>query len=52
LFLALTDPAPRDLLQRCLVIFQHLMEAIDISEAHESGNVGDTTIDLVWVTLK
>jgi len=28
------------------------MDAIDISEAHESGNVGDTTIDLVWVTLK
>jgi len=26
--------------------------AIDISEVHESGNVGDTTIDLVWVTLK
>jgi quercetin dioxygenase-like cupin family protein len=28
------------------------MDAIDLSEAHESGNVGDTTIDLVWVTLK
>ena len=28
------------------------MDAIDISEQHESGNVGDTTIDLVWVTLK
>ena len=28
------------------------MEAIDMSEEHESGNVGDTTIDLVWVTLK
>ena len=28
------------------------MEAIDINEEHESGNVGDTTIDLVWVTLK
>ena len=28
------------------------MEAIDIGEEHESGNVGDTTIDLVWVTLK
>jgi len=28
------------------------MEAIDLSEEHESGNVGDTTIDLVWVTLK
>ncbi len=28
------------------------MEAIDISEEHESGNVGDTTIDLVWITLK
>lgn len=28
------------------------MDAIDISEGHESGNVGETTIDLVWVTLK
>jgi hypothetical protein len=28
------------------------MDAIDISEEHESGNVGDTTIDLVWITLK
>ena len=28
------------------------MDAIDLSEEHESGNVGDTTIDLVWVTLK
>ena len=28
------------------------MDAIDISEEHESGNVGETTIDLVWVTLK
>ncbi|MDA0994811.1 MAG: hypothetical protein O3A13_14420 [Proteobacteria bacterium] len=28
------------------------MEAIDISEEHESGNVGEMTIDLVWVTLK
>jgi len=28
------------------------MEAIDISEEHESGNTGDTTIDLVWITLK
>jgi len=28
------------------------MNAIDLSEGHESGNVGDTTIDLVWVTLK
>ncbi len=28
------------------------MEAVDISEEHESGNVGDTTIDLVWITLK
>jgi hypothetical protein len=27
-------------------------DAIDISEEHESGNVGETTIDLVWVTLK
>ena len=28
------------------------MKAIDIGEEHESGNTGDTTIDLVWVTLK
>jgi quercetin dioxygenase-like cupin family protein len=28
------------------------MDAIDLSEQHESGNAGDTTIDLVWVTLK
>ena len=28
------------------------MDAIDISEGHESGNVGDTTIDLIWVTIK
>lgn len=28
------------------------MEAVDISEKHESGNTGDTTIDLVWITLK
>lgn len=28
------------------------MDAIDISEQHESGNVGESTIDLVWVTLK
>ena len=26
--------------------------AVDISEGHESGNTGDTTIDLVWITLK
>ncbi len=28
------------------------MEAVDMSEGHESGNTGDTTIDLVWITLK
>ena len=28
------------------------MDAIDLSEAHEMGNTGDTTIDLVLVTLK
>jgi len=28
------------------------MEAVDLSEGHESGNTGDTTIDLVWITLK
>ena len=28
------------------------MDAIDISEGHESGNTGDTTIDLIWITLK
>jgi quercetin dioxygenase-like cupin family protein len=28
------------------------MPAIDISEGHESGNVGQHPIDLIWVTLK
>lgn len=28
------------------------MDAIDQSVGHESGNTGDTTIDLVWITLK
>jgi hypothetical protein len=28
------------------------MEAIPLSEGHESGNIGDTPIDLIWVTLK
>ena len=28
------------------------MDAVDLSEGHESGNTGDTTIDLIWVTLK
>ena len=28
------------------------MPTIDISEGHESGNVGKNPIDLVWVTLK
>jgi quercetin dioxygenase-like cupin family protein len=28
------------------------MPAIDISEGHESGNVGKEPIDLIWVTLK
>jgi len=28
------------------------MDAVDLSEGHESGNTGDTTIDLVWITLK
>ena len=28
------------------------MDAIDLSEEHESGNTGDTTIDLIWITLK
>jgi hypothetical protein len=28
------------------------MPAIDISEGHESGNIGRTPIDLIWVTLK
>jgi quercetin dioxygenase-like cupin family protein len=27
-------------------------DPIDISQKHESGNVGKTTIDLIWVTLK
>jgi hypothetical protein len=28
------------------------MSTIDISEGHESGNIGKEPIDLVWVTLK
>ena len=28
------------------------MDAIPLSEEHESGNIGNTTIDLVWITLK
>jgi len=28
------------------------MPTIDISEGHESGNIGKQPIDLVWVTLK
>ena len=28
------------------------LDAIDLSEEHDSGNVGDTTIDLIWITLK
>ena len=28
------------------------MNAVDLSEEHESGNTGDTTIDLIWITLK
>ena len=28
------------------------MDAVDLSEQHESGNTGNTTIELIWVTLK
>jgi hypothetical protein len=28
------------------------MPTIDISEGHESGNVGPQPIDLIWITLK
>ena len=28
------------------------MDAIPLSAGHEFGNTGDTTIDLVWITLK
>jgi len=28
------------------------MDVVDLSVGHESGNTGDTTIDLIWVTLK
>ena len=28
------------------------MDAVDLSEEHEFGNTGDTTIDLIWITLK
>ena len=28
------------------------MDAIPLSEQHNSGNTGDTTIELIWITLK
>jgi len=28
------------------------MPTIDLSEGHESGNIGAKPIDLIWVTLK
>jgi len=28
------------------------MDPVDLSVGHESGNTGDTTIDLIWVTFK
>jgi len=28
------------------------MDAVPLSEGHQSGNTGSTTIDLIWVTLK
>ncbi len=28
------------------------MEAVELSEQHNSGNNGDTTIELIWITLK
>ena len=28
------------------------MEKIDLSQDHESGNTGDTPIELLWITLK
>ena len=28
------------------------MDEVSLDVAHESGNTGDTTIDLIWVTLK
>ncbi len=28
------------------------MDPVDLSVGHESGNTGDTTIDLIWITLK
>ncbi len=28
------------------------MEAIALSEDHESGNTGDSAIELLWITLK
>ena len=28
------------------------MDAIELDAGHESGNTGDTLIDLVWITLK
>ncbi len=28
------------------------MDPVDLSVGHESGNTGDTTIDLIWITLQ
>ena len=28
------------------------MDTIDLGEEHDSGNIGDTAIDLIWITLK
>ena len=28
------------------------MEAVELSEQHNSGNTGDTAIELIWITLK
>jgi hypothetical protein len=28
------------------------MDTIDISEGHESGNIGPEPIDLLWISLK
>ncbi len=28
------------------------MDAVELSEQHNSGNTGDTTIELIWITLK
>ena len=41
-----------DLPPRVEAVEQHVDAPTDLSVGHQSGNMGDTTIDLMWITLK